>query len=232
MAKVVIEPNTDTLAEKAATILEQAINDISAIQETVVIAVPGGRSVGAIFSELVRRDSIDWSKVHIFIVDERLRGLDDPESNFYLISEKLTSPLLLKGLSEDAIHPFIYEPDQADKGAIEYEKQLIKLGGKYDILLLSSGEDGHVAGLFPNHESVKNNNDYFVTFNTSPKPPAERISSTANLLARSTHALVVFAGENKAQAYQNYINASLTMIECPAKVIDMCEHSYVLTTHG
>jgi len=74
------------------------------------------------------------------------------------------------------------------------------LTDKFDLILISSGEDGHVAALFPNHHSVRKQAEYFLTMNDSPKPPPERMTASLSLLKRSTIALVLFYGEGKKDA--------------------------------
>jgi len=56
---------------------------------------------------------------------------------------------------------------------LEYENTLKKID-KFDVVLLSMGEDGHIASLFPNH--VYPEEQMVIVEQGSPKPPKERIS--------------------------------------------------------
>jgi len=67
----------------------------------------------------------------------------------------------------------------------EYSEKLKAHSNSLDIILLSAGEDGHIASLFPEHDSIENNEEYFITVSNSPKPPDKRISASRKLLSKS-----------------------------------------------
>ena len=203
---------------------------ILAGKDFVVWAMPGGRSVSGIFRALSQRGDIPWGKIHFFIVDERLVPPGDIESNYRLLEENLTGDLLKKGaISRENIHPFIFEPDKDDNGSGDYRRELKKFGGYFDIVLLSSGEDGHIAGIYPSHHSIKNNYKYFFTMDDSPKPPKERMSSSRRLLLSSGAAVLLFYGDSKEGALKRFIDQSISRIECPAKIVYRISGSLVLT---
>lgn len=166
-------------------ILDGAASDFFIYQTKIILdtkdfvtwAMPGGRSVSGIFRALSNRYDLPWGKIHFFIVDERLVPLDDIESNYRSLEENLIDGPLKKGyISRENIHPFIFKPDKDDNGSGDYGRELKRFGGYFDIMLLSSGEDGHIAGIYPSHHSIKNNYKYFFTMDDYPKPPKERMS--------------------------------------------------------
>ena len=200
------------------------------IKDIVIWALPGGRSVGNIFGLLSKREDLEWSRVHFFMADERLVPIDDSESNFKLLYEILLQPLLKRGrITRNNIHPFIYHKEKDDAGTGIYKKELVSLGGKYDLLLLSSGEDGHVAGLYPDHDSIKNDSSYFIKIEDSPKPPPLRMSSSRTLLSRSNTAVLLFYGTAKKDALDMFNDDSLTVEQCPAKLVTRVRNHYVIT---
>ena len=72
-------------------------NEISLIlkeKEYVVLALPGGRSVKTLYNEFEKHDEINWNKVHIFLVDERLVKITNSESNFKLINDQFLGSLI------------------------------------------------------------------------------------------------------------------------------------------
>ena len=132
-------------------------------KDLVLWAMPGGRSVSGIFRSLANRDDIPWEKIHLFMIDERLVPTGDTESNYRLLYKNLTGLLLKNGkIPTENIHPFIFKPGDNDQGSGVYEKELKRFGNFFDIILLSSGEDCHIAGIYPNHHSVKNKYKYFL----------------------------------------------------------------------
>ena len=199
-------------------------------KDFVIWAMPGGRSVSGIFRALSKRGDIPWGKIHFFIVDERLVSLDDTESNYRLLEQNMTGYLLRKGyIPKENIHPFIFKPDKGDNGSGDYRRELKRFGGYFDIMLLSSGEDGHIAGIYPSHHSIKNNYKYFFTMDDSPKPPKERMSSSRRLLLKSKAAVLLFYGDSKKSAFKRFKDKSITSIECPAKIVSRISSSLVLT---
>lgn len=211
------------LDAKAAWILAEAIRTLLDSKSTVIVAVPGGRSVTGIFQNLAK-DDVDWRRVHLFMVDERLVPLDDPECNFRLVAESLGETVPAASL-----HPFVYDAAAEDKGVGEYERQLVQLGGRFDVVLVSSGEDGHIASLFPNHQATAVDGKRFILLDDSPKPPLGRMSATPALIAASQVGLLLFFGAGKSLALKNFFNTELSVSECPAKLIRTLPQHYILT---
>jgi len=217
------------LESRAGDIITQSVNRLLKKQKTAVLGIPGGRSVSGIFRRL-RGKSISWGKIHIFMVDERLVPLDDPQSNFKLAREHLVDELLARGrLPPENVHPFVMDESQPDFGISDYENELLRHGGIYDVVLLSSGEDGHVAGLYPEHHSVRNESRSYIVFHDSPKPPKDRMSISRRLLTKSRVAILLFEGEIKRAAYAKFHDKHTDFRLCPAKLVLSIRDSYVLT---
>ncbi len=215
--------------KKTAEQIAKLINKYSEKQSFVTLALPGGRSVSGIFSNLLEQ-TISWNKVHIFLIDERLVTLNSEESNFKLIKESLLNSLVTSGkLPPENIHPFKYDKNSLDSGISFYEQELLEISNYFDIILVSSGEDGHIAGLFPNHETILNTSQFFMKTSTSPKLPEKRMSASKNLIERSKSAVILFIGEEKRQALSNFDNPALTIEQCPAKLIKNIHDNYIIT---
>jgi len=228
MIKLIYD-NKDTLDKLAAEYIATNLKKVYIEKGLAVLAVPGGRSISGVFAYLIEQD-LNWSKVHIFLVDERLVLFNSVESNFILVSDYLTGRLLEeKGLPINNIHPFIYNPNMDEYGPDVYQKELSSLGGKFDVALLSSGEDGHIGALYPHHHSIENVSEYFISMSDSPKPPSERMSSSLNLLKRSKYGVLLFYGEGKRQAFDNYLNDKLKIVDCPAKLVNELSNALILT---
>ena len=96
---------------KGAEILADKIKEING---DVVLAIPGGRSVAGIFRELLKMD-LDWKRIHLFMVDERMVQLEHEDSNFRLAKESFIDKLAGK-LPEENLHPFRVEDDRLEIG--------------------------------------------------------------------------------------------------------------------
>ncbi len=220
---MIIKGKRGALEEKAAWIISEAIGSILEQQSSLVLGVVGGSSVSTIFSELAKAD-VEWHRVHLFMVDERLVPIDHPESNYGLARAYFEDLLPAENL-----HPFIDERTTPEQSATDYYDKLKAYGGRFDIILLSSGEDGHVAALFPDHPSIRNTNEGFITMSNSPKPPAERMSAGANLLQRAEVGILLFLGEKKEKALELFQNDRASLEQCPAKLVRMIPQHYILT---
>lgn len=210
---------TDEIFEKAASLVEISIKKLLKKQKYVVLGVPGGRSVEFIF-KILKKKNIPWNKVHFFMVDERRVPISSKESNFRILKRNLISSVKPP---QGNVHPFNYK-----KPILSYTKELKKYGGRFDIILLSSGEDGHVGGLFPFY-TIEDESDNFIIFDKSPKPPLKRMTASRKLLEKSKIAILLFSGEEKELAFKMFNDEKISINGCPAKLVNKIKENYVIT---
>ncbi|MEI6731372.1 MAG: 6-phosphogluconolactonase [archaeon] len=209
---------TGDVEEKVAEILADKIHSLLEEKEYAIISVPGGRSAAAVFAELVRKD-IDWERTHWFMVDERMVDILDKESNFKVLKNNMPN--------EANLHPFLI-----DSGVGRYERELTEYQDYFDIAILSVGEDGHVASLFPKHPSIGDDSEFFIVMDDSPKLPRERMSSSRLLIERSGTIVLLFKGESKRKAYEQFFDKKISVEQCPAKLVNVAKEVYVVTDLG
>lgn len=213
-----MEFKTENIFEDCAKILSIEIDNLLDKKETINFAVCGGRSSASVFEELLKIEEINWNKIHFFVVDERRVSIDDEESNFKILKDNLLDKI---NIDDKNIHPYYY-----DRDVKEYTEELNKLGGNFDLVLLSSGEDGHIAGIYPGHHTIVNQSNEFVTFDDSPKMPPKRMSATPNMIKESDVAVILFNGKEKKKAYKMYLDLSMIVEVCPAKLVLECRKHY------
>jgi len=217
------------LEKKAVTVLEKSIFHILSSKEYATLGIVGGSSVKGVFENL-KESNIPWKKVHIFMVDERLVPEDHPDSNYLLASSSLIDHLIKSSqMPAENAHPFRFEANVPDKGIKKYEEELKGYGDEIEILLLSAGEDGHIGALFPNHPSINNDSDYYLTMNDSPKLPKGRMTMSKALMQRSRRAIILFFGEGKREALELCLREKTSICDCPAKIITGVPLTYILT---
>lgn len=112
------------------------------------VAFSGGNTPVPLF-KLLAKESIEWDKVHIFMVDERYLPISDPNSNYGNLYESFISKIdipsknikFIKHLEsiEDSRETYQYELDEYFKGSKK----------SFDLIILGMGTDGHTASLFP-----------------------------------------------------------------------------------
>lgn len=219
MFRAIRERNSDLLLRRAAADMCGKIRTALASKDSVNVAVPGGRSVAKIF-ESMRAETVDWTRVHFFLVDERLVPLDHPDSNFRLLMEHLVSPLVREGrMSPANVHPFILDSSVPDRGAGAYEQILKDHGARFDVVLLSAGEDCHVGALFPGHHSFADSHHGYIVMEDSPKPPPGRMTASLSLVMSAQAAVILIVGKEKRTAYRKFRDASIPASGCPAKLV-------------
>ena len=219
MAAIIRDQDQGRLLRAAAHHICERVSGVLAAKPQAILAVPGGRSAATIF-QAMREEQLDWRRVHFFIVDERLVPIDHPDSNFKLLRENLIEPLVQAGrIDPGNAHPFVLDTACADRGAARYERELAALGFRYDVVLLSAGEDGHVGALYPRHHSIADRHHGFIVMDDSPKPPPGRMTSSLSLMQTASAAVLVFAGEAKREAWGRFNDEACPVADCPAKLV-------------
>ena len=159
------------------------------------IAVPGGTSPIKIFNELSKQ-KLDWSKVQITLVDDRLVDPINDHSNQKLINDYL--------LKNDAKKSKFFP---LNKNLIKDDNFKIPL----DVCLLGIGNDGHFASLFPNMINNTNMLDPKskssideVKANGNPFVP--RISMNLPLILSSNLIILLIKGKLKQEVLREAYN--------------------------
>jgi 6-phosphogluconolactonase len=214
-------------AERIAGALGAVTRDRNAI-----LALVGGRSVGGIHAALAKLP-VDWPRVHVFLADERLVPIDSDESNYKGIHADLIEPLVAAGkLPPGNAHPLLVDDTRPDRGIGAYDDAFRAVGGRLDVTVLSAGEDGHTASLFPGHPSVRDPGEGFLLVANAPKPPPDRMSASRRLLAKASLGVIVFYGEGKRDALARFDDPSLGVVDCPSKVVGEMHAAVVLSDLG
>ena len=192
-SKILAESATQSIVEQS----EQAILE----RDAFLIVLAGGSTPAAIYSLLSRSDC-NWEKWHIYFGDERCLPPGAADRN-----DSMARKLWLDhvGIPAEQIHPIPAESGP-EAGAEAYAETLASVG-EFDLTLLGMGEDGHTASLFPGHPTGAGpQSPDVLAVNDAPKPPPQRISLSANRLARSRNVKVLVTGEGKRDAVQSLQN--------------------------
>jgi 6-phosphogluconolactonase len=141
----------------AAEFVVAAIGSAVATRGVCFLGLSGGATPEQVYRMLAEppiSGKIDWSRVHVFFVDERPVPPDDPQSNYGMIHAALLSRI---PLPPDHIHRIRGEHHPV-VAAGEYLHEIAAVvPGKppcFDLILLGVGEDGHTASLFPGTDVV------------------------------------------------------------------------------
>jgi 6-phosphogluconolactonase len=185
------------------------------------LALTGGRSAQALYARLASTGDPDlWAHTSFLLSDERLVPYDDPESNARAALDDWLTPL---GLADDVVvRPDLGVGEPSDI-AYQYEQHVRRVLGPelaIDCVLLSLGEDGHIASLFPGHPAVTDTERLVAAVVDCPKPPARRITMTLPLLNRARRVHLMVAGDAKADAFKAMQEAPADPLRRPAQGLD------------
>jgi len=157
------------------------------------LVLTGGTTAGAAYRLLASeawRDRLEWSQITLYFGDERRVPPDDEGSCYRLATETLAgvTPAGIERMRGE-------EPD----GEAEADRYAALLPERFDATLLSMGEDGHCASLFPGSPQLAER-ERLCTTGLAPYAPYERITLTLPALDRSRLVLILALGERKRDA--------------------------------
>jgi len=168
----------------------------------------------------------DFSRWHVFYVDERNVAHDSPDSNHGAAKKAF---LTEAGIPDSQVHA-ILEGADATTAARAYEGKMMNLPANVlpkdgsgfpvlDMILLGVGPDGHVASLFPNKAATAATDGWVLPVTNSPKPPSERITMTMPVINAAKEVLVVACGKGKAEVIQRALEVQSLPGALPVQLV-------------
>ena len=189
-------------AQALAQAVAQNLRDTLATQPRATLAVSGGKSPIAFFQALSQQD-LNWARVNITLVDERIVPTRHADSNTglvrqHLLQHRATAAQWLPLISDDADEGSLKNSATAVEFALQHYTQP-------DVLVLGMGGDGHTASIFPQAPQFADavRPDYpQPLLHTSPiTAPHERISMTLAAIEATPHVYLAIAGADKRRVY-------------------------------
>src|SRR5688500_8971032 len=158
------------------------------------IALSGGATARRCYERLAEDadTQIDWWKVDVYWGDERCVAPDDENSNYRLAREAL----LDRVGAANATYPM-----RCEEGPDPYQLRIGELG-RFDLIHLGLGPDGHTASIFPASPALQADPGRLVVMNEDPSGQNElpRLTITFAGIARARLVLVTVSGEEKRDA--------------------------------
>ena len=211
---VVVHGDADLLARSVADRLVTRLVDAQAATGRAHVVLTGGGMGSAVLGALrdgPGRDSVDWSRVHVWWGDERFLPAGHADRN-----ETQARAALLDAVPVDPAHVHAVPASDApgvrdvDDAAARYADELARVARdegtgrddvpEFDVLMLGVGPDAHVASMFPEMAAVHETERTVVGVHGSPKPPPLRVTLTLPAINRAQEVWLVAAGAEKAQA--------------------------------
>jgi 6-phosphogluconolactonase len=168
--------------------------------ESFSIALSGGETARRCYERLAVDGAaqIDWWLVDVYWGDERCVPPEHEASN-----ERLGREALLERVgAANAVHPM-----RCEDGPDDYQLQIGELG-RFDVVHLGMGADGHTASLFPGSPALDADPGRLVVLNEDPtgRNPHPRMTLTLSGIARARTVLFTVTGEDKREALQRMVD--------------------------
>jgi 6-phosphogluconolactonase len=210
---LVVAADADGLARAAADRVRVLAGDALAARGRFRIALAGGSTPRALYTQLASTSDVDWSRTDVFFGDERAVGPDDPQSNFRMARETLLHPAAVP--PENVFRLRGEDPD-LDAAARRYESSLGT--APLDVVLLGMGADGHTASLFPGTTGLDEQTRACVAVEV-PQLNTRRLTLTYPVLLAARDVLFLVAGADKAETLAGVLGPTLDRRRWPSQAI-------------
>ena len=197
----------------------QALSASLSNSPLATLAISGGSTPRLLFSEMARTP-FDWSKVHIFWVDERCVPPADSQSNYKLANDTFLQPAKVPLLN---VHR-VYGELPPDEGAARYYndiKGFFALGDgqvpAFDVLHRGMGPDCHTASLFPGEPLIANRTG-IAAHVWVEKMKMDRVSLLPGVLMAAKSTVLQVSGDEKADAVRQVLKEPEDYFRYPCQI--------------
>ena len=186
-------PDPHAAAEHCAAQILQYLDKSS----NPTLAISGGSSPRPMF-EMFATSPFDWSRLHLFWVDERCVPVTDSQSNFKFANDLWLKPAKVP---EANIHRVQTERDCQDAAEI-YADELRLVFGEgipaFDVIHRGMGPDAHTASLFPGEPLIDDRTGLTAAVYVE-KLNSHRVTLLPAVLLAAKHTVMLVTGADKAQ---------------------------------
>ena len=201
--EILVLSNAEAAAGRAATMIAEFAAIAIRKRGRFQLAVSGGSTPWVMLDRLATL-SVDWPRVHLFQVDERVAPDGDKSRNFTHIKEVFLSRV---PIPPDQIHAMPVTAKDLGAAAASYEAELRRVAGsppKLDLVHLGLGQDGHTASLVPGDPAL-DIRDADVT-STNAYQGHVRLTLTFQAINRARNILWLATGHDKRDMLARLLN--------------------------
>ncbi len=211
----------EVAAQACARHILQKLEEALAASRIATLALSGGSTPKLLFP-LLAHAQFDWSSVHLFWVDERIVGPEDPLSNYCLAAAQFIEPARFP---KNNVHRIQAELGPK-KAARLYEREIrdffsVDEGDlpRFDLIHLGIGPDAHTASLFPGDPLISNREDFVAPVRNPDVVPPDRVTLLPGVLLAARNTVFLAAGRDKADAVDHIFGAPDNPLRYPAQAI-------------
>jgi 6-phosphogluconolactonase len=186
--------DSDSVAERAASIIADYAREAIANRGSFVMAVSGGHTPWVMLRRLAAAQ-IPWRAVHVVQVDERVAPAGHTDRNLTHLRESLAD----SELPPNQLYAMPVESPALEAAAGFYAATLRNIAGELpiiDLVHLGLGPDGHTASLVPGDPVLDVDNADVAL--SGPYQGRRRMTLTYPILNRARRVLWVVTGGEKA----------------------------------
>jgi 6-phosphogluconolactonase len=215
-----VYPDPAATAEACAQYLLNLLNQAAADTGRASLAVSGGSTPKLMFQTMAGM-KFDWSRIHLFFVDERVVPPTDDLSNYKLANENLIAPAKIPHANVHRV-PGELEPEQAAAAYLKDIEAFFHLssgqGPVFDCIHLGTGPDAHTASLFPGDKLIENRTG-IATAVYSESKKNWRVTLLPRVLLAAKYTAFLVTGADKEEAVQNVLEAPYDPLQFPAQLV-------------
>jgi 6-phosphogluconolactonase len=209
----------ETSAACARAILDVFSQKLASGRPHANIAVSGGSTPKLLFAELAKA-KFDWTKAHIFWVDERGVPPTDSQSNYKLTKENLLDAAHIPAAN---IHRIQGELDPHVAAKL-YVEDIVKFFGlkpgelpRFDIVHRGMGPDAHTASLFPGEPLIDDRTNIAGAAYVE-KFKQWRVTLLPGVLMNAERTFMLVAGDDKAEPLEQVLYGSFEPKKYPCQI--------------
>jgi 6-phosphogluconolactonase len=212
-------PDPAAAAQASARCIFDRLDNALSERGGASLAVSGG-STPKIMFQTMAQETFNWSRVHLFWVDERTVLPTDPQSNYKLAHDYFIGPAEFPHAN---VHRIVAElPPQ--EAAAQYASDIREFFGltpgeipRFDIVHCGMGPEGHTASLFPGEALIGDRKNLAAAVYVD-KLKTWRITMLPGLLLGSRDLVLLVAGQDKATALHTVFDGTFDPQQCPAQI--------------
>jgi len=164
-----------------------------------VLVLAGGDTPRGAY-QLLRTAPAEWSAWQVYFGDERCVASEDDARNSRAARAVWLDHV---AIPDGNIHAI-----PAELGPVESARRYARVldpVGRFDLVLLGLGDDGHTASLFPGHDlGCGPESASALPVFDAPKPPPERVTMSARRLSDAAEVVFMVFGEDKRAAVKRW----------------------------
>jgi 6-phosphogluconolactonase len=220
--------NAQAASEACARKIVELLGRALAAEPRASLAVSGGTTPKLMFAEMAKAN-FDWSKVHLFWVDERLVQPTDSQSNYKLTKENFIDPAHFPSANIHRIQGEL-PPQEAAKLYENDIRSFFNLSPgaapQFDIVHRGMGPDAHTASLFPGEPLIDDRRN-LVSAVYAEKFHQWRVTLLPAVLEAARHTLMLAAGDDKAEPLQAVLHQPYDPKKYPAQITTYDGHGVI-----